>query len=93
MILKRRHQVPGGSSGTLGVQSFSVDGGGGLPPGAKVNLNTAARDELMLLPGVGEITANRIIENRPYKKVEDLTKVSGIGEGTLKKLRESLAVE
>ncbi len=73
--------------------ALAVDGGGGLPPGAKVNINTAARDELMLLPGIGEITANRIIEKRPFNKVEDLTKVSGIGEGTLKKLRESLVVE
>jgi len=73
--------------------ALAVDGGGKLPEGAKVNINTAARDELMLLPGIGEVMAIRIIEGRPFKRVEDLTKVSGIGEGTLKKLRDSVVVE
>ncbi len=54
-----------------------------LQAGKKVNPNTAARDELMLLPGVGEITANRIIEARPFKKHEDLLNVDGIGPKTL----------
>ncbi len=49
--------------------------------------NTAARDELLKLPGVGEITVNRIIEARPYKKVDDLLEVPGIGSITLEKLR------
>lgn len=73
--------------------ALAVDGGGKLPEGAKVNINTAARDELMLLPGIGETMANRIIEGRPFKRVEDLTKVSGIGDGTLEKLRDSVVVE
>lgn len=73
--------------------AMAVDGGGKLPDGAKVNVNSAARDELMLLPGIGETMANRIIEARPFKSVEDLTNVSGIGDGTLNKLRESLVIE
>jgi competence protein ComEA len=57
-----------------------------LPPGTKINPNTAARDELMRLPGVGEVTANRIIGGRPYKKVSDLLNVEGIGPKTLESL-------
>ena len=45
----------------------------------KINPNTAARDELMKLPGVGEVTANRIIAGRPYRKAADLLKVEGFG--------------
>ncbi len=49
--------------------------------------NKAARDELVKLPGVGERMANRIIEARPYKTLEDLLEVPGIGNKTLMKLK------
>ncbi len=68
-------------------------GGGGLATGEKINPNTAARDELMKLPGVGEVTANRIIESRPYAKLEDLTEVTGIGKETLLRLGPFLTFE
>jgi len=58
--------------------------------GAPINPNTAARDELMRLPGIGEVTANRIIEGRPYKSLADLDRVSGIGEKTLERLKGNL---
>ena len=61
-----------------------------LKQGKKVNPNTAARDEPMLLPGVGEMTANRIIQARPFRKAEDLLKVEGIGPKTLERLNPFL---
>lgn len=61
-----------------------------LAAGTKIDPNTAARDELMRLPGIGEKTANLIIGGRPYRKIEDLDRVDGIGEGTLKKLKPFL---
>lgn len=61
-----------------------------LPIGQKINPNTAARDELMLLPGVGEVTAIRIIEARPFKKTKDLLVVEGIGPKTLERLEPFL---
>lgn len=54
--------------------------------GPPINVNTAARDELMRLPGVGEVTANRIIQGRPYKSLADLDRVEGIGEKSLQSL-------
>ncbi len=54
--------------------------------GQKINPNTAARDQLMLLPGVGEVTANRIIEARPFRRPRDLLRVEGIGPKTLERL-------
>ena len=45
-----------------------------------INLNTASQTQLETLPGVGESTAKKIIENRPYKKVDDLLEVKGIGQ-------------
>jgi competence protein ComEA len=49
-----------------------------------INLNTATIDQLMTLPGIGQKTAERILEYRTksggFKKIEDLMNVKGIGE-------------
>ena len=58
--------------------------------GEKINPNTAARDDLMRLPGIGEVLANRIIEGRPYTKIEDLQGVSGIGNAKFEQIRPHL---
>jgi competence protein ComEA len=52
--------------------------------------NTAARDELTRLPGIGEAMANRLIEGRPYRVAEDLLRVPGMGAKTLGKIRPYL---
>lgn len=61
-----------------------------LAPGHLIDPNTAARDELMLLPGIGEELANRIIEHRPIQAPSDLLKVLGIGPGVLAKIHPHL---
>ena len=70
-----------------------AQGDGGLAAGEKINPNNAARDELMKLPGIGEVTANRIIEARPFSKLEDLDAVDGIGKQTLLRLEPFLMFE
>src|SRR6185369_16124687 len=52
----------------------------------KVDVNTASQAELEALPGVGEATAKKIIEGRPYSSVSALSK-AGVSEATLKKIR------
>ena len=56
-----------------------------------VNINTASKKERAALPGLGEVLAQRIIDyrsaNGPFKSVNDLVKVKGIGEKTLAKLK------
>ncbi|MGR9088780.1 MAG: ComEA family DNA-binding protein [Gammaproteobacteria bacterium] len=51
----------------------------------KVNINTAALEELMTLDGIGQAVAERILafrdENGPFQKPEDLMMVKGIGSG------------
>jgi comEA protein len=61
-----------------------------------VNLNTATLAELQALPGIGAKTAERIVQyrekNGPFKKIEELMNVQGIGEKSFLKLRAHLTV-
>lgn len=61
-----------------------------------INLNTATREELMSLSGIGEVKADAILayraENGAFQSVEQLLEVSGIGEKTLEKLRSQICV-
>lgn len=56
-------------------------------PADKLNLNTATEEELQQLPGIGEQRAADIVadrtQNGPFRIPEDITRVKGIGEGTL----------
>ena len=61
-----------------------------------VNINSATAEELDSLPGVGPSTAAAIVEDRdangPFSSVEDLMRVSGIGEKKFAKLRDHICV-
>ena len=61
-----------------------------------VNVNTATTEELELLPGVGPVRAQAIIDHRVeskgFKQVDDLMLVSGIGEKALARIRPHVAV-
>lgn len=63
----------------------------------KVNINTANAEQLEILPRIGTKTAQSIIEyrvqNGPFKKIEDITNVKGIGEKTLEELKGYIILE
>lgn len=62
-----------------------------------ININTASKDELILLPGIGETYAERIIKFREeigkFKKKEDLMKVKGIGVRTFENIIDKITIE
>ena len=61
-----------------------------------ININTATKEELMLLSGIGADKAEKIFEYRekePFKKPKDITKVKGIGEKTYEALADKICVE
>jgi competence protein ComEA len=63
---------------------------------AAVNINTATKEELTTLKGIGEKRAQAIIDyrkkNGDFKSVDDLEKVEGIGPGTMKQIRSQLSI-
>jgi len=65
--------------------------------GKIININTASRDELMELPGIGETLSQRIIdyrtENGSFAASEDIMGVKGIGEGIFAKICTYISVE
>lgn len=61
----------------------------------KININTCTKEELMSLPGIGDVLADRIIQYRektPFKKIEDLMNVSGIGEKKFESIKDMIIV-
>jgi competence protein ComEA len=63
-------------------------------PGAArlVNLNTAPKEDLDALPGIGPVKAQAIIDSRPFKTIEDVMKVKGIKEGEFSKIKDLITV-
>ena len=83
----------GGNTGqktTAGNQSSSSEDG-------KVDLNTASREQLMTLSGIGEAKAASIIayreEHGGFRKIEELMEVEGIKEGVFNKVRDQIRID
>ena len=69
---------------------------GTKPQDGKVNLNTATKEELMTLSGVGESRADSIIayreENGRFQNTEELMQIRGIKEGLYNKIKDNITV-
>ncbi len=66
-------------------------------PSGPVRVNSATKAELMTLPGVGEVMAERIMlereDNGPFTTVENLTRVRGIGKKRIEQLRPLVIID
>jgi competence protein ComEA len=86
--------VPGPDG--VGPQAPDGDPSGSASGSGKVAVNRADSEELQRLPGVGPVLAERIIDHReangPFRTVEDLLDVPGIGEGRLAQIRDLVEI-
>ena len=80
-----------------GSQNDGQNGGANSAQSGQVNLNSASQAELETLTGIGPSKALAIMEYREtkgeFKQIEDLKNVSGIGEKTFEKLKDSVSVK
>ncbi|MGE3285650.1 MAG: helix-hairpin-helix domain-containing protein [Pseudonocardia sp.] len=87
--------VVGAAAPAGGVPGSAVPEGAGSGPGP-IDLNLATAAQLDTLPGVGPVTAERIVEwrtrNGPFRRVEQLREVDGIGERRFAQLRALVTV-
>ncbi len=85
------------AEGTPDTGSALNTGTGSGNAGSRVNINTASKDELMTLSGVGESRADAIIayrtENGPFASTEEIMNISGIKEGLFGKIKDKITVD
>lgn len=78
------------------IVSGNTSGAAATDTSGKININTASKEQLMTLSGVGEAKAADIIayreQNGPFTNIEDIMKVSGIKEAGFQKIRENITV-
>lgn len=84
------------SLGVLLFLSAAIYAGKKKPPAKPVNINTASSEELQQVPGIGPATAQKILQMRksygPFKSVDDLLAIRGLGQKRLDKMRRYLTI-
>lgn len=92
-------QVPSSDGSAAATAGGTLGSGGGASSSGTdgmVNINTATAEEFETLKGVGAATAEKIVADReangPFSSIDDLTRVSGIGEKKLAAMRDRLCL-
>lgn len=67
-----------------------------VPVTEKININTASKEELLTLPGIGEVISERIIDYRneygKFDSIEEIMEVSGIGKAKFENIKDLITV-
>lgn len=73
-----------------GEEVLSENSGGGTAVSV-ININLASVSDLETLPGVGEVTAKKIVDGRPYATIEELLEKKIVGSSTFEKIKDKIA--
>ena len=94
---EKLNELRGISDSLLSVYEKHSEKNNPLAPGEKININIAYVSDLKVLPGIGQMTAERIVEyrerNKGFRKKEELMNVKGIGEKKFQKIKDLITVE
>lgn len=84
------------SGEAAGEASAGYESAPGIGSDGRVNLNTATKEELMTIPGIGSSKAESILayrmEHGCFADVKDIMKIAGIKEGIFEKIKDSITV-
>lgn len=83
--------VPSGSE-TVPVQTSSTQTSVNSVQSALININSASLSDLDKLPGIGAVTAQKIIDNRPYSGIEELVIKKAIGRSVYEKIKGMISI-
>ena len=85
--------VGGGGTEGLGTEVTGISDGNEK---GKININTAGKDELMELTGIGEAKAESILRYREehggFQSIEELMQIEGIKEGVFNKIKDDITI-
>jgi competence protein ComEA len=92
IVVPKEGEAPAGAAAASGGSAV----GGSAAQGGKVNINQASVSDFENLPGIGPVLAQKIVDYRdqhgPFRTIQDLMKVSGIGDKKFDSLKEYVTV-
>ncbi len=95
LIDEEKIYIPKIGEDEVPIEASSVGMSNDVNNNGQININTCTKEELMSLPGIGEVLAGRIIEYReqnPFKTIEDIKNVSGIGDKKFESIKDLITV-
>ncbi len=72
--------------------SAGSGGGGSVVGSGTISINSGSQSELEALPGVGKVTAEKIIQNRPYQSLDELQTKQAISKTLFDKIKDSITL-
>ncbi len=85
------------STSQVGIKKHEINNKGKNPSTSKVNINTASKEKLMQLPGIGPVYAERIIdyrtENGRFNNLAEIRNIKGIGEKKFENLKDKIEID
>jgi DNA uptake protein ComE-like DNA-binding protein len=70
--------------------SPEAKGGAGKPMKKQLDINSASEDDLKQLPGIGDALSKKIVENRPYKRKDELVSKKVLPRATYEKIKDQV---